>query len=329
MENLLPKSRMMREAAQTSKGRSVWLEILIFIVVFIAGSVIQNVVAVIPTCVVFFASGSFQEMLTAMREGDFDIFEWSATLEMSPAFMVISLFATVGLIIAALVYVLCMEKRKARTMGLTKKAFFSEYGIGLAVGLVMFSAVIGLGVLFGGLSYAGVTVAGALPMILLMFVGYMIQGASEELLCRGYFCVSVARRSSVAVAILANSLVFALLHLANDGISWLAMLNLVLFGVFASVYMIRRGNLWGICAIHSIWNFAQGNLFGLQVSGMEMNASVFSFTQNAGKSWINGGAFGPEGGICVTIVLVVAIAVMLCMKNKDKGFEDIPMAASV
>ena len=312
---------MMREAAQTSRGRNFWIEILIFIAVFITGGVIQNMVAVVPMCIAFFASESFQEMLAAIREGDFDLFEWSTALEMSPAFMVISLFATVGLIVVALVYVLCLEKRKAHTMGLTRKALFSEYGIGLAVGLTMFSAVIGLGVLFGGFSYAGVTVAGVVPMLLLMFVGYMIQGASEELLCRGYLCVSISRRSPVAVAILANSVLFALLHLANDGISWLAMLNLILFGVFASIYMIRRGNLWGICAIHSVWNFAQGNLFGLQVSGMEMNTSVFSFTQKEGKTIINGGAFGPEGGVCVTIVLVVSIAILLCMKNKDKGFD--------
>ena len=36
---------------------------------------------------------------------------------------------------------------------------------------------------------------------------------------------------------------------------------------------------------------------------------------------ITGGAFGPEGGLCVTIVLVLATVIMLFKKNKDKGFE--------
>ena len=123
---------------------------------------------------------------------------------------------------------------------------------------------------------------------------------------------------------LANSALFALLHAANVGISWLAFLNLLLFGLFASVYMVRRGNIWGICAIHTMWNFAQGNIFGLQVSGMNPTASIFSFVGDDSKSWINGGSFGPEGGICVTLVLLISILILLPMKNKDKGFLPVP-----
>lgn len=67
----------------------------------------------------------------------------------------------------------------------------------------------------------------------------------------------------LCVGIVVNSIVFALLHMANTGISLLALLNLFLFGVFMSVYMVRRGNLWGACAIHAVWNFVQGNVFGL------------------------------------------------------------------
>ena len=30
--------------------------------------------------------------------------------------------------------------------------------------------------------------------------------------------------------------------------------------------MFKRGNIWGACAIHSFWNFAQGNIFGSYVA---------------------------------------------------------------
>ncbi len=322
MKNLLQKSKMMLEA-ENGKGQKLGLEILFFFLVFFVASALQSILATVPMMLVMFSSDAFRKMMGAASSGgEIDIMEFVNSVTSDPAIMLVSLISTAATIATVIAYVVLIEKRKVRTLGLTKKALFSEYFIGLAVGLAMFGAVVGLGVIFGGFTFAGVskTLLASLPMIIAMFAGYMIQGASEEILCRGYFCVSAARKSSVVVAILANSVAFALLHMANPGVSPLAIVNLILFGIFASVYMIKRGNLWGICAIHSIWNFAQGNIFGLQVSGMSVSSTVFVFTQNEGMGIINGGAFGPEGGLCVTIVLLAATAIMLFTKNKDKGF---------
>ncbi len=322
MKNLLQKPKMMLEA-ENGKGQKLGMEILFFFLVFFVASALQSMLAAVPMIIVMFTSDAFREMIGAASSGgEIDIEGLTSAIMADPAIMLVSLISTAATIAVVIAYVVLIEKRKVRTLGLTKKALFSEYFIGLAVGLAMFGAVVALGVLLGGFTFAGVskTLLSALPVIIAMFVGYMIQGASEEILCRGYFCVSAARKSSVIAAILANSAAFALLHLANPGVSPLAIVNLILFGVFASVYMIKRGNLWGICAIHSIWNFAQGNIFGLQVSGMSVSSTVFVFTQNDGMGIINGGAFGPEGGLCVTIVLLAATAIILFTKNKDKGF---------
>ena len=124
--------------------------------------------------------------------------------------------------------------------------------------------------------------------------------------------ISSARKNSVIAAVLTNSLLFALLHSLNSGLSPLAVINLFLFGFFASVYMLKSGNIWGVAAIHSIWNFAQGNLFGMQ--GMP---SVFVFEQT-GKPLLDGGAFGPEGGLPVTIVLLTAILCVLFISPKKE-----------
>ena len=69
-------------------------------------------------------------------------------------------------------------------------------------------------------------------------------------------------------------------------------MNLTLFGVFASVYFIKRGNIWGIGAIHSIWNFAQGHFYGIKVSGMDSSCSLLNSVFVDGKDLINGGNFG-------------------------------------
>ena len=115
-------------------------------------------------------------------------------------------------------------------------------------------------------------------------------------------------------AVFSNAFLFAALHLLNTGIGVLAFVNLVLFGVFASLYFIKRGNIWGIGALHSIWNLVQGNFWGLRVSGMTTECSVFRSTMMEGKSVINGGAFGPEGGLAVTVILLAGVCLLLRKK---------------
>lgn len=327
MKNLLnlQKPKMMLEADAGGKGQKLGAEIGIFFAIFLVASAIQSMLSTVPMMVVMFTSSSFREIIEAASSGGtVDIESFVNSVMAHPAIMIISLISTAVTIAAVILYVALIEKRKVRTLGLTKRALFSEYFMGLGIGLLMFGAVVLLGVLFGAFSFAGVskTLVSALPVIIITFIGFLIQGASEEILCRGYFCVSAARKNTLWAAILANSLSFAFLHIFNPGISPLAIVNLVLFGIFASVYMIKRGNLWGICAIHSIWNFAQGNIFGLQVSGMAQSSTFFVFTQNEGMGIFNGGAFGPEGGLCVTIVLAVATFILLLSKNKDKGFKN-------
>lgn len=85
-------------------------------------------------------------------------------------------------------------------------------------------------------------------------------------------------------------------------------------------YFIRKGNIWGIGALHSVWNLVQGNFYGIKVSGMATSCTVFSSTAVEGREIINGGAFGLEGGLAVTIVLTAGI-LMLCFV-KGKKTED-------
>jgi membrane protease YdiL (CAAX protease family) len=145
---------------------------------------------------------------------------------------------------------------------------------------------------------------------------------SEEVLCRSYFLVSLARKKGyIWMAVIVNALAFAALHLGNAGIAPLAFVNLILFGIFASVYFVKRGNIWGIAAIHSIWNFAQGNIFGILVSGNDFGTTIFESEINTSMTLVNGGDFGLEGGILVTIILVVGTVVMLMTKQKDVAEE--------
>ena len=119
------------------------------------------------------------------------------------------------------------------------------------------------------------------------------------------------------MGIIVSSVAFGALHLGNAGIAPLAFINLILFGIFAGVYFIRRGNIWGIAAVHSIWNFAQGNIFGVLVSGNDFGTTIFTSTINENLTILNGGDFGLEGGILTTIVMVAGIVIMMQTKQRD------------
>lgn len=220
-------------------------------------------------------------------------------------------------------YLFCklLQKRKMTTLGFSKKGIIKEYLIGLLAGFAVFSVAVLLGVVSGALKIEGFNPNVSIGMLVAYFIGFMIQGMAEEVVCRGYFCVSYARRYPVYAAIIANSLVFAALHLMNSGITVLSFINLALFGVFASVYFIRRGNIWGIGAFHSIWNFVQGNFYGIKVSGMTLDNSVLTTSAAEGIELLNGGDFGLEGSIWVTLVLIAGTVIVYFWKRKPEAEE--------
>lgn len=122
----------------------------------------------------------------------------------------------------------------------------------------------------------------------------------------------------MAAAAVINATAFAAMHLFNPGISPLAVINLMLFGIFASVCFIQTNNIWLIGALHSVWNLTQGNVYGIKVSGMDSRCSVFSASTPEGMEIFHGGAFGLEGGLAVTIVLMAGIAAMLFLLKNNK-----------
>lgn len=322
----MPKTKMLAEA-KNSKSHNVVIEILIFIGVFLIGSVLQALVVMVPENIWLLNNPDYMEIVNQFGNGQISQAEMTERVmaisaNMPDFLMVISLFATALATITALVYCRCFEKRKLATVGFRKNGALKEYLVGMLVGTGVFSLAVGICLVTGALKFDGICASIAWGYIGLYFIGFLIQGMSEEVLLRGYFAVSLSRRIPVVVAIIISSVGFAMLHLANNGITVLAFINLTLFGVFAAVYMFKRGNIWGVCAIHSLWNFVQGNFYGISVSGMDSMDSVMKMTSVDGKELLNGGSFGLEGGLAVTIVLVLGIVVMLCTKTKTSELAE-------
>lgn len=320
----LKKPKMVTEAAAAQKGLHIVLEILVFVAVFLVSTIMQLAVLAPVEIILMFSSADY---INAAVSGDQQAIALATeALMQSNALTIAMLFSTAGMILTALLFCKLIQKRKMTTVGFQKPGMWKEYLCGMAVGFGIFSVAVLICMVTGSLKIRGLSATFSVGIFLLFLVGYLVQGMAEEVLCRGYFLVSVSRRYPLAVGIAANALLFAALHLLNDGISVLAFINLVLFGVFASIYFIKRGNIWGVGALHSIWNLAQGNFYGIRVSGMQTSCSVLTSEMVAGRELINGGDFGLEGGLAVTIVLVLGSLILLM--TRQQRYTEESMSAS-
>jgi uncharacterized protein len=240
------------------------------------------------------------------------------------AAILVSAFVMVYFILWA--WVAFFEKRPFWTMGYELKHAIPQYLRGFLIGAVIFSSAVGFLVLFGAVevkmgdpSQVGFAALGG---VLIVLVGWIVQGGAEEILLRGWTLPVIGARYKPWIGLLVSSIIFAIMHGVNPNISPLALLNLGLFGVFAGLYAMREGSLWGISALHSVWNWIQGNFFGFKVSGLGAGGGSLLNLKTTGADWLTGGAFGPEGGAAVTVVLVIAIFVILFWR-KDKAEGEI------
>ena len=232
------------KAREAQKGMNWFLEILVFGLIFFAVSIVESILMIPGMLLAAFSNPDF---VAASLSGDEAALNGALdAMVNSDSVTLLMLFANLAMIGVVMLFCKALQKRKMNTLGFVKKNMGREYLKGLGFGFLLFSAAVLICVVTGTLKIEGIS-PGFTPGIFLLFaLGFLIQGMAEEVLCRGYFLVSCARRHSLWAAVLANSLLFAALHLANDGISPLAFVNLTLFGVFASVYFIKSGNIWGV-----------------------------------------------------------------------------------
>ncbi|WP_071441443.1 CPBP family intramembrane glutamic endopeptidase [Traorella massiliensis] len=270
---------------------------LIVAAVMLIGSVVQSIL-VLPLVI-----------------GDLDSVEAIDTVLASQTMTLYNLYLTIVISLMILYVGIKMHGRSFESMGLSAHHALKHYLIGLAVGFLTLSGAMLITYVFGGARFAGIDLSN-IGLLLLYFVGFLFQGFEEELLCRGFMMFGLSKNHSVFFSMMFNSLLFAALHIGNPGVSPLALANLFLAGLSFSCMAVYFDNIWAASGAHSMWNFAQGNFYGILVSGMSMGPSVFKF-ELVGNALISGGSFGLEGGIGVFLVEIITILIF-CLLYKYK-----------
>lgn len=220
---------------------------------------------------------------------------------------------------ACLAYILTLGKRTRASLGMESGGFRRQYGLGWLFAAGFLFLVWAVNFRYGAISthFNSAYRPGALGLLL---IGFILQGFMEEFLMRGLIMTQVATRFGVIIGIFANSLLFALAHLGNSNANYLSALNTFLIGVLFSVQFYYHDNIWLVSGFHSGWNFILGPVLGIPVSGFVFPTSLFiSETEPAMKA-LNGGSYGFESGLPVTIISIAAVVVYaaLMYKQRDK-----------
>lgn len=237
----------------------------------------------------------------------------------------ITLLTYYGYIVIAgvtLIYWKHIEKKPLSEMGLTKH--FGNYFIGAFIGIVLLAISVAVIILTGNIKYNGIFTNVDIPLILLLLGGFIIQGATEEFLCRGIVLHTLKEKTPTWFAIMVSTILFIIPHwssLFEDGTTYgmIGVANLILISIIFSLLTIRFKSIWVACGLHSFWNAILYSVLGLNLSGKDETVTAVFHMESIGKNIWNGGEYGIEASIITSVILAIA-GVLIWLGNK-KGRE--------
>lgn len=216
--------------------------------------------------------------------------------------LALGILAAVFAVLAYLAFGRWIERRKVDDLSMARA--FPEWAFGAAVGAGAMAVTIGVIALLGGYKVIGQNSF----TVLLPIAGIAFQsGFFEEILLRGIVFRLMEKWLGSWVALGFSALLFGALHLTNPNASLLAAFAIAIEAgiLLGAIYMLTR-RLWAAVGLHMAWNFTQGGIFGVAVSGFETSGLLKPVIE--GPELVTGGGFGAEASlpaiiICATIGL--------------------------
>ena len=242
--------------------------------------------------------------------------------------LLITLFSFAFISLLVFFRVKVIEKRSFSSIGFNKNNWLKKYSLGFLIDLAMMSIIVLILFPFGYITVeknpiqpVGIS---AIASVLIILLGWIIQGATEEIVTRGWLLNVLSTKYNIGVGLLISSTLFGLMHLTNPNVNYIAVINIILVGLFYGLYVIKTNDLWAVCGMHSAWNFAQGNIFGFKVSGLDVSVGSLIDLNLVGSDFVTGGIFGPEAGITATFILLASIGILLFI-DKKRYFSNKPL----
>ena len=226
--------------------------------------------------------------------------------------MIFNLWSTLLVSLVVYIFVKYYQKRTPASLGLVDDRKGKSYLKGLLIGSGMLGTSFIFAYLLSGFRIR-LNIENVDFRIFIFFViGWIFQGFEEEFITRSVLMNYLGALRNPKVGIIANSLIFSILHLGNSYFNLLAFVNIFLMGLVFSMLFYIRDSIYISAAAHSVWNFLQGNFFGINVSGIITSKNTIFLSESVGNKLISGGGFGIEASLVVTTVEIIT----LCLLHK-------------
>lgn len=194
-----------------------------------------------------------------------------------------------------------LERRPLAEMGLPRRYVLQGLILGFALGGVMMCIIIGILALAGWYHVTQFETGGNIAVFLLEgLVLFFCAAAFEEVGFRGIIFRLSERAFGSWIALGLSALIFGASHLANPHATIVGALAIMVTGGLAgaALFMLTR-SLWPVIGFHCAWDYFEGYVFGVPVSGINLSPVLHS-TISGPELW-TGGSFGPESGLIVAI----------------------------
>jgi uncharacterized protein len=207
-------------------------------------------------------------------------------------------------------YVRIMERRAVTE--LSGRRAGREMALGLALGTLLLSVTLGILAVVGAYQVTG---NNGWLIMLASVPGFILGSVLEEVVIRGIIFRILEQWVGSWVALAISAAIFGVLHLLNPGATLLnaAAISIEAGVLLAAAYMLTR-RLWLCIGTHFAWNFTQGGIFSVAVSGGSSKGLLQS--RMVGPDWLTGGAFGAEASVVALAVCLSAGIVLLVLAIK-------------
>ena len=184
---------------------------------------------------------------------------------------------------------------------------------GFALGVVLFSSVMAILAICGVYRLSGWANWRSLGLGLL-FV--LVAAIFEEIAFRGFLFRLFAGLGGNWTALAVTAFLFGLAHKANPHATLASSAAIAIeAGILLGAAYAASGSLWLPIGIHTGWNFAEGPIFGMAISGNNLSRGLLTGNLH-GPAILTGGTFGPKASVvAVSVCLVAAVRYLRRMKT--------------
>lgn len=232
-------------------------------------------------------------------------------------FTILIVAATVAIIIFLL---RAVEKRSLDAIWLPLDASALKLTVlGTLLGCLPIALLVGASVLggYGDIAAGSLSSTNLATMFLPALGAVLLLAGWEELVVRGYLFRQLALVRGPLFAAIITGILFGLMHSGNPGANWQGLVFTALGGFLMGLLLMRSGSLWLLIGYHFGWNACSGNLFGLAVSGMDVDNAIWRTTLS-GSDWLTGGSYGFESSLPAVVSEIVVLGGVLIYLNKKR-----------